>query len=100
MSVVSVLRLPVRPGAIDELARAFAELDVFGHSERSGGFLGGRFLRPLEGDAHVLVVAEWETAESYQGWLENPIRATLSERIAPLLADEVAAGQLYEEVSQ
>ena len=99
MSVVSVLRLPVRQGAVDELARAFAELDVFGHSERSGGFLGGRFLRPLAGGDHALVVAEWDGPESYQGWLDNPVRERLRERIGPLLAGEVAAGELYEEVT-
>jgi heme-degrading monooxygenase HmoA len=99
MSVISVLRLPVRPGAVEELARAFDELDVFGHSERSGGFLGGRFLRPLAEGAPVVVIAEWETPGSYQGWLDNPVRNALSEQLAPLLADEVAAGELYEEVS-
>ncbi len=99
MSVVSVLRLPVRTGQVEELARAFAELDVFGHSERSGGFLGGRFLRPLAEGAPVVVIAEWETPGSYQSWLDNPVRNELSERLAQLLADEVAAGDLYEEVS-
>ena len=99
MTVVSVLRLPVRRGRVEELARAFDELDVFGHSERSGGFLGARFLRPLaEGDP-VVVIAEWDTPESYQGWLDNPVRNALSEQLAPLLADEVVAGELYEEVS-
>jgi heme-degrading monooxygenase HmoA len=98
--VVSVLRLPVRPGAAGDLARAFEELDVFVHSARSGGFLGGRLLRPLE-DAKpvVMVIAEWESPESYEGWLRNPVREELSERVAPLLAGEVAAGELYEEVS-
>ena len=99
MSVVSLLRLPVRAGAAEELARAFEELDVFGHSARSGGFLGGRFLRPLDRDAPVVVIAEWESAESYEGWLRNPVRGELSARVAPLLAGEVAAGELYEEVS-
>lgn len=99
MTVVSVLRLPVRRGRVEELARAFDELDVFGHSERSGGFLGGRFLRPLAEDGPVVVIAEWETPASYQGWLDNPVRNALSEQLAPLLSDEVVAGELYEEVS-
>ncbi|HKP18643.1 MAG TPA: antibiotic biosynthesis monooxygenase family protein [Gaiellaceae bacterium] len=98
MTVVSILRLPVRPEAVRELARAFEELDVFGHSEQSGGFLGGRFLRPLEEQAPVVVVAEWESSESYQAWLDNPVRDELRGRLAPLLAGVVAAGDLYEEV--
>jgi heme-degrading monooxygenase HmoA len=99
MTVVSVLRLPVQPDAVDELARAFDELDVFGHSARSGGFVGGRFLRPLAESASVVVIAEWETPESYQAWLDNPVRDELGERLAPLLTEYVAAGELYEEVS-
>ena len=34
MTVVSVLRLPVRPGSEDALVHAFAELEIFRHSER------------------------------------------------------------------
>jgi heme-degrading monooxygenase HmoA len=96
--VVSVLSLAVRPGAEDDLVRAFDEQDVFGHSRRSGGFLGGRVLRPLEPGEPLLVIAEWDGPESYQGWLDNPVRAELSAAIAPLLADQVVPGKLYEEV--
>ncbi|HZQ64118.1 MAG TPA: antibiotic biosynthesis monooxygenase [Gaiellaceae bacterium] len=98
MTVVSVLRLPVRPGAAAELAQAFEELDVFGHSKRSGGFLGGRFLRPLVDGDPVLIVAEWDSPVSYQRWLDNPVRESLRSRLEPLVADDVAAGQLYEEI--
>jgi heme-degrading monooxygenase HmoA len=99
VTVVSVLRLPVRPGSIGALADAFTELDIFGHSARSGGFLGARFLRPLDEQAPVVVIAEWETPQSYQAWLDNPVREELRERLEPLLADDVVAGDLYEEVS-
>jgi heme-degrading monooxygenase HmoA len=98
MSVFSVLRLPVRAGSEDALARAFAELEIFRHSEESGGFLGGRLLRPRDGGP-FLVVAEWESERDYQGWLENPVRETLGSRLQALMDGEVAAGALYEEVS-
>ena len=98
MTVVSVLRLVPRPGAGPELERAFAELEVFEHSRRSGGFRGGRLLRPLEQEAAYAVIAEWEDAAAYQGWLDNPVREQLSARLESLLADEVASGQIYEEV--
>jgi heme-degrading monooxygenase HmoA len=96
MTVVSVLRLSVRPGREDELVRAFDELEIFERSRESGGFLGGRILRPL-GGGPLLVVAEWESAGDYQGWLDNPAREELGGRLEPLLADEVHAGELYEE---
>ena len=95
MTIVSVLRLPARKGA--DLAAAFAELEIFEHSYRSGGFLRGRLLRSLEGGGY-LVVAEWEDAEAYQSWLDNPMRSELGVQLDPLLTDDVTAGELFEEV--
>jgi heme-degrading monooxygenase HmoA len=96
--VVSVLALAVRPGAEDELVRAFGEEDVFGHSRRSGGFVSGRLLRPLEPGDPFVVIAEWDGRASYQAWLDNPIRGRLSAALEPLLAEHVVPGKLYEDV--
>ena len=96
MSVVSVLRLPVRPGKEDELVRAFADLGVFERCRASGGFLGGRLLRPIAGGP-FLVIAEWESADDYQGWLDNPVREEVGGRLEELVAEDVQAGELYEE---
>ena len=46
MTVVSLLRLPVRPGREAELVRAFDDLEIFERSRVSGGFLRGRLFRP------------------------------------------------------
>jgi heme-degrading monooxygenase HmoA len=99
VTVVSVLRMPLRAGREEDLAQAFRDLDVFGHSRASGGFRGGRVLRPLEPDAHVLVVAEWDGPDDYERWLQNPVRARLSEALEPLVAGELegAEGVVYEE---
>jgi heme-degrading monooxygenase HmoA len=96
VTVVSVLQLHVRPGSEDALVAVFAELEIFRHSEESGGFLGGRLLRSL-GGGPFLVVAEWESEDAYRGWLENPVREELGAHIEPLLSGEVQAGELYEE---
>jgi heme-degrading monooxygenase HmoA len=98
MSVTSVLRLMPRDGRGADFARTFVELEIFEHSRRSGGFLGGRLLRPLVDGEPFVVVAEWENPDAYQGWLDNPVRAELGERLEPLLDEDVASGQLYEEV--
>jgi heme-degrading monooxygenase HmoA len=96
MTVVSVLQLPVRPGKEDELVSAFAELQIFERSRESGGFRGGRLLRPL-GGGPFLVVAEWESPGHYQGWLDNPAREEIGARLEHLVAEDVQAGELYEE---
>jgi heme-degrading monooxygenase HmoA len=97
VTVVSLLRLVPRDGAADELARRFGALEIFEHSRRSGGFLGGKLLRPADDEAFV-VLAEWETSADYQRWLDNPVRAELGSELEPLLDADVSSGQLYEEV--
>ena len=97
MTVVSVLRLPVREGSAATFERRFSELRIFERSHESGGFLGGRLLRPLAAGGPFLVFAEWETPEAYQAWLDNPVREELGAHLEPLLLDEVVSGDLFEE---
>jgi len=97
MTIVSVLRIPVRPEAASSFADRFRQFGVFERSRESGGFLGGRLLRPLSAGTSFLVVAEWESAHSYRTWLDNPARGELAAELEPLLLDEVVAGELYEE---
>ena len=96
MAVVSVLRMPIRPGADDELVRSFRELEVFEHARLSGGFRTGRLLRPLSAGQPVLVLAEWDAAADYDRWLANPVRERLKHAIERLLAGELESG-VYEE---
>ena len=98
MTLVSALRIPVRAGAEDDFVRAFAGLRIFEHSRRSGGFRGGRLLRPLAAGEPFLVVAEWVEADAYQGWLDNPARDELKATLEPLLAGELLGG-VYEDAS-
>jgi heme-degrading monooxygenase HmoA len=96
--VVSVLSIAVHTGGEDDFVRAFDELGVFEHSRRSGGFHGGRLLRPLAEGRPFLVVAEWDDSAAYQRWLDSPAREELKTKIEPLVAGEVAGGGLYEDV--
>ena len=95
--MVSVLELYVLPGSEEAVARAYDELGIFERSRESGGFLGGRLLRPVGGEPGVLVVAEWEGPADYRGWLDNPVREELGRRLGPLLDGDVEAGELFEE---
>jgi heme-degrading monooxygenase HmoA len=98
VSVASVLPIVVAPGAEDDFVRAFRELGVFDHSARSGGFLGGRLLRPLGAGDPFVVIAEWEDAASYEAWLANPVREELKEKLDRLVAEDVLRGGLYEDI--
>jgi len=100
VTVVSALRIPVRAGAEDAFVRAFAELRIFEHSRRSGGFRGARLLRPLTAGEPFLVVAEWDDADAYERWLDNPVREDLRRGLEPLVAGELVSGVLYEEAER
>jgi len=97
-AVVSVLTLRVLPGSEPALIGFYAEQEVFEHARRSGGFRHGRLLAPREAGTPFLVIAEWDDAAAYERWLENPVREELGRGLAPLLAEEPARGQLYEQV--
>jgi heme-degrading monooxygenase HmoA len=96
VTVISVLHLRAQAGA--DLAAAFAQFEVFERSRQSGGFLGGRLLRALDGGGGYIVMAEWKDAKAYQGWLDNPVRADVNAQLGPLLLEGVASGELFEEV--
>jgi heme-degrading monooxygenase HmoA len=95
VTVVSLLRMTARQGA--DLPAAFEALEIFEHSRQSGGFRGGRLLREVGGERFI-VVAEWDDPSAYQGWLDNPIRDELGAQLEPLLTDDVASGEIFEEV--
>lgn len=97
MSVVSVLRLPVHAGAEARLEAAFTSLRIFERARESGGFRNGRLLRPVLAGEPFLVVAEWDDAAAYQGWLDNPVRAELAAQREPLIGGLLET-RVYEDV--
>jgi heme-degrading monooxygenase HmoA len=88
VTVVSVLALSVRPSARAAFTQRFAELRVFELARQSGGFMSGRLLIPVAEDANFLVVADWQSAEDYRAWLDNPIRAELTRELESMLLSE------------
>ena len=101
MSVASVCRIVVALRALRMTSCARSrELGVFDHSARSGGFLGGRLLRPLGAGEPFVVIAEWEDAASCEAWLANPVREELKEKLDRLVAEDVPRGGLYEDVER
>ena len=95
--VVSVLRLHVRPGSEQALIRYYIEHEIFERSRESGGFRAGRLLEPVEPDTAFLVIAEWDDAEAYRRWVENPVRAELGRGLEPLVGSQPPEGAIYRE---
>ena len=95
--VVSVLELHVLPGSEQAVARAYDELGIFERSRESGGFRGGTPARAVEPGRPMLVIAEWDDAESYQRWLSNPVREELGDHLEPMLSGDPTVVGIFHE---
>lgn len=96
----SVLRLHAVPARADEVARLYAHLQILERARAFGGCRDARLLRGLgDDDATYLVMADWDAAEDYQRWVDDPWRADVSRRLADLLdprTDEPTVGSVFE----
>jgi heme-degrading monooxygenase HmoA len=95
--VLSVLELYVLPGSEKALASAYHELNVFERARASGGFRAGRLLEPSEAGGPMLVISEWDDAESYERWLTSPVRDELADHLEPMLTGEPRVMGVYSE---
>jgi len=95
----SVLLFSLLPGRREDFVAAFRQLDVLRRASRQPGFRRASLHLRADGGDEALVVADWESAEAYQGWLENPVRAEIAAEIGPLLAAEPEP-RVYEVVDE
>ncbi|WP_190176418.1 antibiotic biosynthesis monooxygenase family protein [Streptomyces naganishii] len=73
MSVVKINVLTVPAEQRETLEKRFAHR---AHAvENSDGFEWFELLRPVEGTDQYLVYTRWRDEESFQAWLEGPMRA-------------------------
>jgi heme-degrading monooxygenase HmoA len=82
----SVLFFSILPGRRHEFVAGFRRLDVLSRASRQPGFRRGQLHVPADGADEVLVTADWDSPEAYQGWLDNPVRAEIQAELGPLLA--------------
>lgn len=94
----SVLYLQARPGMREALVEVFRRIDVPGHALRQAGCLSVEVQVPPDEDGPILVTALWADRDAYQGWLDNPWRESSGAELAPFLAEETAAGVVYDVV--
>jgi heme-degrading monooxygenase HmoA len=82
----SVLFFSILPGRRNEFVAGFRRLEVLRRACAQPGFLRGQLHVPVDPSPEVLVTADWDSPEAYQGWLDNPIRAQIQAELGPLLA--------------
>jgi heme-degrading monooxygenase HmoA len=84
----SVLFFSILPGRRDEFVAGFARLEVLRRASRQPGFRRSQLHVAVDGSDEVLVTADWDSPEAYQGWLDNPVRAEIQAELGPLLAGD------------
>ena len=93
----TVLVFELLPGRRDEFVARFRRLEVLEHAQRQAGFLRSELCLAADGSDRVMVTAEWESPEAYQGWLDNPIRPVIAAELDPLLVGPPEP-QIYETI--
>ena len=96
----SVLSLRAAAGKGEALEALYDQWQVLARARAFAGCREAVLLRSID-DASVthLVTADWDTAEDYRRWVEDPWRSVVSQQLATLLDQgegESAVGRLYE----
>ncbi|NEB76931.1 antibiotic biosynthesis monooxygenase [Streptomyces sp. SID14478] len=73
MSIVKINVLAVPAAQREVLEKRFASRA--GSVENSDGFEWFELLRPVEGTDDYLVYTRWRDEESFQAWMEGPMKA-------------------------
>jgi heme-degrading monooxygenase HmoA len=96
----SLLTLRASVGKAQALEAFYVDHQVL---ERARNFPGCReavLLRSThDSESTHLVSADWDTAQDYQRWVDDPWRAVVTQRLGALLdngTDEPVVGRLYE----
>lgn len=96
----SVLSLNAAPGCTRAIEEFYAEHGILAHAKEFAGCRDAVLLRSTgDGAATHLVIADWDSPEDYQRWVDDPWRAAVSRQLADLLdtgPDEPVIGGLYE----
>jgi quinol monooxygenase YgiN len=95
----SVLRFALLPGRRDDFIETFTRIEVLKASRDQAGFRGGRLLVDVDDPDTALVIAEWDSPASYQGWLDNPAREDIGEQLSPFW-DGDPEGRLFDLVQE
>ena len=98
----SVLSLRAAGGDTGALEAFYRDQQILERARKFPGCRDAVLLRAIDGGSVThLVIADWDGAEDYQRWVQDPWRAAVSRRLADLLdteSDELVVGGLFEPV--
>jgi heme-degrading monooxygenase HmoA len=96
----SVLSLRAAEGKAQALESLYDQWQVLARAREFAGCQAAELLRSLDDPSVThLVTADWDSAEDYQRWVEDPWRTVVSQQLAALLHrgdGEPVVGRLYE----
>lgn len=96
----SLLTLRAAAGKAQALEDFYADQRVLERAREFAGCRGAVLLRSTDDAASShLVTADWDSAEDYQRWIDDPWRSVVSQQLVDLLEvgeDEPVVGRLYE----
>jgi quinol monooxygenase YgiN len=95
--VRSVLVLRARPGRRDDVTALFDQLGILREASTLPGFLAVELDWSADDPDELLVTASWESAASYDAWLESPVRERMRAPLEALLAERPQP-RVYERV--
>jgi quinol monooxygenase YgiN len=70
----SVIQFTIKPGQRDGFLDFFVRSGVLETSSFQHGYLRAQLLSSTSDPNAAVVIADWESPEAYQGWLDNPER--------------------------
>jgi antibiotic biosynthesis monooxygenase (ABM) superfamily enzyme len=98
----SVLSLRAAGGDTGALEAFYADQQILERAREFPGCRDAVLLRAIDGGSVThLVIADWDGAEDYQRWVQDPWRAAVSRQLADLLdteSDEPVVGGVFEPV--
>ena len=69
MTIKTIIELQAKPGKRDDLVKAMD--NVLSSMKDAKGFLGMTRYEVIDNDDSLIEIAEWESAEARQAWLEQ-----------------------------
>jgi len=96
----SVLSLRAAHGKAQALEDLYDQWQIIPRARAFAGCRAADLLRSFDDPSVThLVTADWDSAEDYQRWVDNPWRAVVSQQLSALLDQgdgESVVGRLYE----